>query len=415
METYLVGGAVRDKLLGYPVHEKDWVVVGATAESLKAQGYVPVGKDFPVFLHPKTKEEYALARTERKTGPGYSGFEFHAEPTVTLEQDLARRDLTINAIAERPDGTIVDPYNGQRDLQQRILRHVSPAFAEDPVRVLRVARFAARYNHLGFRIATETMQLMKAMVKEGEVDHLVSERVWKEASRALLERSPDVFIIVLHECGALARIMPEIDALFGVPQNPEHHPEVDTGTHTLMSLQQACKLSETVEVRFATLLHDVGKGETPKEMLPRHHGHEKRSLALIKAYCLRLAVPKNCRDLALAVAEFHTHCHRALELNASTIVDTLQKLDAFRRPERFAEFLLCCEADARGRTGLESRPYPQSEYFSRALDACQSVRATDLLKQGFSGPALGSQLHQARITAVKNFQRKRQQHQRESE
>lgn len=404
MQVFLVGGAVRDKLLGQTVKEKDWVIVGATPEELSALGYKAVGKDFPVFLHPQTREEYALARTERKTAPGYTGFQFYAAPDVTLEQDLIRRDLTINAMAEDADGNLIDPFHGREDLEQRLLRHVSPAFAEDPVRILRVARFAARYHHLGFVVAPQTLELMCAMVTSGEADHLVPERVWKEMSRALLEKNPEIFIEVLRQCSALARIMPELDALFGVPQRPEYHPEIDTGVHTLMALQQACKLSQEGQVRFATLLHDLGKGATPREEWPRHHGHEKRSLPLIRDFCQRLAVPKTARDLALAMAEYHTHCHRALELNPATLVKTLEALDAFRRPDRFAEFLLCCEADARGRTGFEDRAYPQAEYFARALDACTCVNIPDLLEQGFEGAELGRKLHQERVRAVREFQ-----------
>lgn len=405
MKIYLVGGAVRDKLLGLPIKERDWVVVGATPEELVDQGFKPVGKDFPVFLHPDSREEYALARTERKTAPGYSGFICHAAPDVTLEQDLARRDLTINAIAEDQQGNIIDPYAGAVDLEQRILRHVSPAFIEDPVRILRLARFAARFHHLGFRVADETRTLMENMVQDGEVDHLVPERVWKEMSRALLEPHPEVFVEILRSCGALARILPEVDRLFGVPQRPEHHPEVDTGVHTLLSLQQAVKLSNDLRVRFATLLHDLGKAETPADLLPRHHGHEQRSLALIRALCARLAVPKDCRDLALAVAEFHTHCHRVTELKPATLVKTLERLDAFRRPERFQQFLLCCEADARGRTGLEQRDYSQVDYFAQAFNCCQNISVAELMDQGYSGPQLGQKLHQARIQAVQQFAR----------
>lgn len=408
MEIFLVGGAVRDKLLGRAVTEKDWVVVGATPEKMIELGYQPVGKDFPVFLHPQTKEEYALARTERKTAPGYTGFQFYAAEDVTLEQDLIRRDLTINAMAENTAGELIDPFGGQIDLNRRVLRHVSPAFTEDPVRILRIARFAARYHHLGFSVASETLELMRAMVESGEVDHLVAERVWKEMSRALLEVTPSVFFSTLRDCGALARILPEVDALFGVPQRPEYHPEVDTGIHTLMSLEQACRLSESVDVRFAVLLHDLGKGTTPVDEWPRHHGHEQRSLPLVKAACQRLAVPKTARDLALAVAEFHTHCHKVLELNLTTLVKTLEKLDAFRRPQRFAEFLLCCEADARGRTGLEQRDYPQSQYFAGALSACMQVNIAELMEKGFIGAALGQELHRQRIHAVKQFQGKMQ-------
>lgn len=408
MEIFLVGGAVRDKLLGRPVAEKDWVVVGATPQAMIDLGYQPVGKDFPVFLHPQTKEEYALARTERKTAPGYTGFQFYAAEDVTLEQDLTRRDLTINAMAENANGELIDPFGGAADLHKRVLRHVSPAFAEDPVRILRIARFAARYHHLGFAVAEETLELMRTMVASGEVDHLVAERVWKEMSRALTETDPQVFFTTLRDCGALARILPEVDKLFGVPQRPEYHPEVDTGVHTLMSLQQACRLSSSVDVRFAVLVHDLGKGETPQEEWPRHHDHERRSMPLVRAVCQRLAIPKSARDLALAVAEFHTHCHRALELKPVTLVKTLEKLDAFRRPERFRDFLLCCEADARGRTGFEDRDYPQAEYFAGALHACSQVRVADLLEKGLSGAALGEALHRERVNAVKNFKTERQ-------
>jgi tRNA nucleotidyltransferase (CCA-adding enzyme) len=408
MEIFLVGGAVRDKLLGRPVAEKDWVVVGATPQAMIDLGYQPVGKDFPVFLHPQTKEEYALARTERKTAPGYTGFQFYAAEDVTLEQDLIRRDLTINAMAENANGELIDPFGGAADLHKRVLRHVSPAFAEDPVRILRIARFAARYHHLGFTVAEGTLELMRTMVASGEVDHLVAERVWKEMSRALTETDPQVFFTTLRDCGALARILPEVDKLFGVPQRPEYHPEVDTGVHTLMSLQQACRLSPSVDVRFAVLVHDLGKGETPQEEWPRHHDHERRSMPLVRAVCQRLATPKNARDLALAVAEFHTHCHRALELKPVTLVKTLEKLDAFRRPERFRDFLLCCEADARGRTGFEDRDYPQAEYFAGALHACSQVRVADLLEKGLSGAALGEALHRERVNAVKNFKTERQ-------
>jgi len=408
MEIFLVGGAVRDKLLGRPVAEKDWVVVGATPQAMIDLGYQPVGKDFPVFLHPQTKEEYALARTERKTAPGYTGFQFYAAEDVTLEQDLTRRDLTINAMAENANGELIDPFGGAADLHKRVLRHVSPAFAEDPVRILRIARFAARYHHLGFAVAEETLELMRTMVASGEVDHLVAERVWKEMSRALTETDPQVFFTTLRDCGALARILPEVDKLFGVPQRPEYHPEVDTGVHTLMSLQQGCRLSSSVDVRFAVLVHDLGKGETPQEEWPRHHDHERRSMPLVRAVCQRLAIPKSARALALAVAEFHTHCHRALELKPVTLVKTLEKLDAFRRPERFRDFLLCCEADARGRTGFENRDYPQAEYFAGALHACSQVRVADLLEKGLSGAALGEALHRERVNAVKNFKTERQ-------
>lgn len=397
MKTYLVGGAVRDKLLGRTVIEKDWVVVGSSPEQMVAKGFTPVGQDFPVFLHPQTKEEYALARTERKTGKGYGGFSFYCGDEVTLEDDLIRRDLTINAMAEDDDGRIIDPYNGQQDLADRLLRHVSPAFAEDPVRILRIARFAARYHGLGFRVADETIALMQTMVANGEVDHLVAERVWKETERALGEPHPEIFIEILRACHALARLFPEIDALFGVPQTAVHHPEIDTGIHTLMSLQQAVKLSPSTCVRFATLLHDAGKATTPMDEWPRHIAHEERSLPLIKQLCERIAAPKDYKELALMVAQWHTHCHRALELKPATILKVLQSNDAFRRPERFEQFLLCCEADARGRTGFENRIYPQADFFRSALKAAQKVDIAVIQKNGFSGKDFGDEVNRQRL------------------
>ena len=414
MKTYLVGGAVRDKLLGYPFSEKDWVVVGASPEIMQEKGFIPVGKDFPVFLHPQTKEEYALARTERKTGRGYNGFSFYCGTEVTLEDDLIRRDLSINAIAEDEAGNIIDPYGGQADLQNKILRHVSNAFSEDPVRILRTARFAARYHHLGFQIAAETITLMREMVDNGEVDHLVPERVWKEMQRALNEKSPDIFIQSLRECGALARLLPELDVLFGIPQTAIHHPEIDTGIHTLMSLQQAVKLSEknpadkNIEnnsscIRFATLLHDLGKGTTPSTEWPRHIAHEERSLPLIRKLCDRIAAPKEYKELALIVAQWHTHCHRALELKPATVLKTLQATDAFRRPERFEQFLLCSEADARGRTGFEQRNYPQANYFRQALAICQNLNVKELSARGFTGKAFGDEINRLRLEALTTF------------
>ena len=397
MKTYLVGGAVRDKLLGRTISEKDWVVVGSSPAQMVANGFTPVGQDFPVFLHPQTKEEYALARTERKTGKGYGGFSFYCGDEVTLEDDLIRRDLTINAMAEDDDGRIIDPYNGQRDLADKLLRHVSPAFAEDPVRILRIARFAARYHALGFRVADETVALMQTMVANGEVDHLVAERVWKETERALGEPHPEIFISVLRECNALGRLFPEIDALFGVPQTAVHHPEIDTGIHTLMSLQQAVKLSPSTCVRFATLLHDLGKATTPVDEWPRHIAHEDRSLPLVKKLCERIAAPKDYKDLALMVAQWHTHCHRALELKPATILKVLQSNDAFRRPERFEQFLLCCEADARGRTGFENRLYPQADFFRNALKAAQAVDITIIQQSGFSGKEFGDEVNRMRL------------------
>jgi tRNA nucleotidyltransferase (CCA-adding enzyme) len=401
MKIYLVGGAVRDALLERPVQERDWVVVGATPDDLLAQGYRPVGKDFPVFLHPKTREEYALARTERKTAPGYRGFVVHAEPAITLEQDLLRRDLTINAMARAEDGQLIDPYGGCHDLQQRLLRHVSPAFSEDPVRILRLARFAARFAALGFGVAPETMDLMRAMVVAGEVDALVPERVFAELAKALLEATPGAFFGVLRECGALARLFPEIDCLFGVPQSPEHHPEIDTGIHTLMVLAEAARLSPDPSVRFAALTHDLGKGLTPPERWPRHWGHEKAGLVPLQHLAERLKLPHDYRRLAERVLRYHGHCHRALGLRPGTVVDLLQRLDSFRQPDGLASFLLACEADARGRTGFEQRPYPQADWLRAAHQAARAVPVQPLLAQGYRGAELGSALRRARIDEVR--------------
>lgn len=400
MKTYLVGGAVRDEQLDYPHKEKDWVVVGATPEDMLAAGFQQVGKDFPVFLHPETKEEYALARTERKTSPGYKGFDVHATPDVTLEQDLLRRDLTINALAKDEAGEIIDPFNGLQDIHDRILRHVSPAFAEDPVRILRVARFAARYLHLGFIVADETMQLMKQMVEDGEVDALVPERVWQEMEKALGERSPSRFIEVLRDCGALERILPELDRLFGVPQPEEHHPEVDTGIHTLMVLQQACRLSDDTGVRFAALMHDLGKGVTPESEWPHHIEHEARGADIVLDVCKRLRIPNEYRDLAERTARFHLHYHRALELKPSTVVKTLEQLDAFRKPQRFEKFLLASEADARGRPGHEDSTFPQGAYFRMAFEQAQKVDIKSLVEQGYSNRVLADKIREERTRRV---------------
>ena len=356
MKVYLVGGAVRDALLGKAVKERDWVVVGATPAELEALGYAPVGREFPVFLHPQTHEEYALARLERKVAPGYRGFVADFAPTVSLEDDLLRRDLTVNSIAQDADGTLIDPHGGRRDLDARLLRHVSPAFAEDPVRILRVARFLARFAPLGFTVAPETMDLMRGMVASGEVDALVPERVWKEMEKALAEPRPDAFITVLRDCGALARLLPEVDALFGVPQPERWHPEIDTGVHVLMALRIAAERGASAAVAFAVLVHDLGKALTPPQELPQHKGHETAGLPRVRALAERLRVPTEFRDLALLVSRFHTHVHRALELRATTVLELLESADAFRRPERFAAFLEACECDARGRTGLEQRP-----------------------------------------------------------
>ena len=389
MNTYLVGGAVRDELLDYPVTERDWVVVGAQPEDLLALGYQQVGKDFPVFLHPRTRDEYALARTERKQGHGYTGFAVHCDPTVTLEQDLLRRDLTINAMARDTDGGIIDPYGGREDLDARILRHVSDAFVEDPLRVLRTARFAARYAHLGFTVAAETIALMAEIVSQGELAHLPAERIWVEFERALGERNPEVFVKVLRQCGALMELLPELEALFGVPQPPEHHPEIDSGVHTLMALQQAACLSPATDVRFAVLIHDLGKGTTPTSEWPRHIAHEQRGLKLVDRACKRIKAPNRCRDLARKVCQYHTHCHRALELRGKTVLKLLNATDALRRPDRFEAFLLACEADARGRLGLEQRDYPQADYLRHALTVAQAVTAAQFDASALQGKALG--------------------------
>lgn len=400
MQIYKVGGAVRDRLLGRPVTDIDWVVVGATAEDMLARGFRPVGSDFPVFLHPQSGEEYALARTERKSGRGYGGFIFHASPEVTLEEDLIRRDLTINAMAEDEHGQLTDPYHGQDDLKNRLLRHVSPAFAEDPLRVLRVARFAARYADLGFTVAAPTLELMRQLSASGELQALTAERTWKEISRALMEDQPQVFIQVLRDCGALQVLMPEVDALFGVPQPPIHHPEIDSGVHTLSVLQQAARHAQPLTVRWACLLHDLGKGLTPSEQWPRHIAHEFKGLRLIKAVNERFKAPRDCQELALLVGEFHTHGHRALELKPSTLLELLQRFDIYRRPQRFEEFIMACEMDARGRLGLEDRPYPQADYLRGAATAAQAVAVQPLLEQGFKGPELGEALKHERLKAL---------------
>ncbi|CAE6890927.1 fused tRNA nucleotidyltransferase/2',3'-cyclic phosphodiesterase/2' nucleotidase and phosphatase [Pseudomonas marincola] len=400
MQIYKVGGVVRDRLLNIASKDIDRVVVGATAEQMLERGYRPVGADFPVFLHPKTGEEYALARTERKSGRGYGGFTFFASPDVTLEQDLIRRDLTINAMAEADDGTIIDPYGGQRDLEAKVLRHVSPAFAEDPLRVLRVARFAARYAPLGFIIADETYALMRELSDSGELAALTAERSWTEISRALMEPRPDVFIQVLHDCNALHALLPEVDALFGVPQPPAHHPEIDTGVHVLAVLRQSAEHQLPLTVRWACLLHDVGKGLTPESEWPRHIAHEQKGLRLIKTINQRCKAPKDCQELALLVGEYHTHGHRALELKPSTLLELLQSFDVYRRPQRFEEFISACEMDARGRTGLEKREYPQADYLRGAMQAAREVAVQPLLEQGFKGPELGAALKAARLQAL---------------
>jgi len=396
MQIYLVGGAVRDQLLNIPLKDKDWVVVGATPEQLLQQGYEQVGADFPVFLHPKTHEEYALARTERKSGQGYQGFDCRFSPDITLEDDLLRRDLTINAMAQDEAGNIIDPYGGQQDLQQRVLRHVSDAFREDPLRVLRVARFAARLAPLGFSIAPETLTLMQDMCSSGELEHLVAERVWQETARALGEQQPAVYFEVLQQCGALKVWFGEIDALFGVPQPPQHHPEIDCGIHALMSLTAASQMSDNTAVRWATLTHDLGKALTPEEEWPRHIGHEKHGLKAVKTLCKRLKTPKECSELALLACEWHTHVHRGFELRGNTLVKLFNRTDAWRKPERFKQLLLIAKADARGRTGHEQEPYPQQEYIQNAFQEAATLTARDMMAQGHQGKAIREALDKAR-------------------
>src|SRR4051812_24653654 len=406
MQTYMVGGAVRDALLGLPVNDRDWVVVGATPQAMAEAGFLAVGRDFPVFLHPDTREEYALARTERKTAPGYHGFAFHADPGVTLEDDLARRDLTINAIAQAADGTVIDPFQGRRDLQARVLRHVTDAFREDPVRILRLARFAARFAD--FSVAPETLELMRDMVAAGEVDALVAERVWQELARGLMEDKPSRMFEILRECGALARVLPEVDRLWGVPQRADYHPEVDTGVHNMMVLDMSARLAAPLPVRFACLTHDLGKGTTPVDVLPKHIGHEQRSAKLLQTVCNRLRVPNECRELADVVAREHGNIHRSSEFAAAPVVRLLERCDAFRKPQRFEQVLLACECDARGRGGLEERPYPQRQRLIAALTAARSVdTATVAAKardEGLSGEAIGERIQRARTQVVQDLQ-----------
>ena len=400
MRVYLVGGAVRDRLLGRAVGERDWVVVGAIPAELTSQGYTPVGKDFPVFLHPQSKEEYALARQERKVAPGYHGFTTVFSPEVTLEEDLKRRDLTINAMAEDADGRIVDPYGGQRDLAQRLLRHVSDAFAEDPVRVLRVARFAARYAEAGFQIAPETVALMAQMTASGEIAALTPERVWRETARALLEPRPDVYFEILRTCGALQVLMPELAALHGVPQPPKWHPEVDTFVHVMLAVRYAAQRQAPLTIRYAVLLHDLGKALTPQDHWPSHHGHEELGLAAIDKLSQRLRAPNDCRELAVLTSRQHTLVHRALELRPATLMKLFAETDALRRPERFYELLLACECDARGRAGLESRPYPQADYLRQARAAAAAANLGPEERQGLDGPQIGAALQERRLAAV---------------
>jgi len=398
MKTYLVGGSVRDNLLGLAIKDRDWVVVGSSPEEMLEQGYQAVGKDFPVFLHPKTHEEYALARTERKSGKGYKGFTVYAAADVTLEQDLERRDLTINAIAQAEDGTLIDPFNGQQDLKNKVLRHVSPAFVEDPVRVLRIARFAARF---GFTIANETKQLIQQMVRNKELDHLVAERVWQELAKALSTDQPSLFFTALRDAGALKTLFPEIDGLFGVPQVKKWHPEVDTGIHVMMVIDQAAKLSDDLTVRFAALCHDLGKATTPADVLPHHYGHEARSINLTKTLCQRLRVPKEIESLALNVAEYHTHVHLLFEMKPATILKVIEALDSFRRPERFEHYLLAAEADTRGRTGYEDLDVPTVTAFRKYFKVVQDITAKQFVDQGLEGIAIAEALRKARIAAIK--------------
>ncbi|SEP61979.1 tRNA nucleotidyltransferase (CCA-adding enzyme) [Ectothiorhodospira magna] len=405
MDCYLVGGAVRDALLGLPVRERDWVVVGTTVDAMLAQGFKQVGRDFPVFLHPQTREEYALARTERKTAPGYRGFEVHAAPDVTLQDDLERRDLTINAMAQDAQGQLIDPFGGQKDLAARRLRHVSAAFAEDPVRILRVARFAARLGPLGFTVAPETLALMQQMVAAGEVDALVPERVWQELERTLAGPCPSRFFQVLRACGALAVLFPELERLYGVPQPPRYHPEVDTGVHTFMVLDQAEGLSTDPVVRFAALTHDLGKGNTPKDILPSHHGHEQRGVVLVDQLCDRYRIPGRYRESARLVARYHGHIHRVFELRPDTLAKTLEGLDAYRRPDRLEGILLACEADYRGRTGFEDRPYPQADYVRQAHARCLAIQAGPLVAQGLKGQAITQAMRRLRIEALTQLRR----------
>lgn len=401
LEVYRVGGVVRDELMGCVSEDADYVVIGACPEEMKRRGFRAVGRDFPVFLHPHTGEEYALARTERKSGHGYHGFEFHTGPDVTLEDDLARRDLTINAMARSVDGELIDPHGGQRDLATRTLRHVSPAFREDPVRILRLARFAARFAE--FRVAAQSLSLCREMVAAGEVDHLVPERVWQEMARALMENRPARFFEVLREVGALAVVMPEVDRLFGVPQVQKYHPEIDTGLHTLMVLDQSARLGAPLQSRFAALVHDLGKGLTPRDQWPRHLGHEKSGLGPIREVCERLRVPVECRDMALMVGEFHLQAHRALELRPASIVKLFERLDLFRRPQRLEPFLIACEADMRGRKGREDRAYRQAEHLRGCFGAASEISARPFVEQGLEGSAIAEAVHQARVAAVRRF------------
>lgn len=403
LDVYLVGGAVRDELLGRPVADRDWVVIGATPEALINQGYQQIGNDFPCFLHPQTKEEYALARTEKKSGKGHQGFICDFSPEVTLEEDLSRRDLTINAIAKTPEGEYLDPFNGRADLDNKILRHVSPAFAEDPLRVLRVARFAARYSELGFSVHPETLSLMKQLANNGELETLTAERVWKEMSRALTEAQPSAFFRTLRACGALKVLLPELDDLFGVPQPPQHHPEVDTGEHVMMVVDMAKQLFDTPIVTWAALMHDLGKGLTPEEEWPSHIRHEIKGVPLVEQVCERYKVPKDFRTLAMLSSEHHLRCHKLLEMKGKSILKLLEALDAFRRPERAKYFSQACEADAKGRLGLEDKPYPQAQLLLECHKAAANIDIKPLLSEGYQGLKLAEQIRKMRIGAIKRY------------
>lgn len=400
MQSYLVGGAVRDQLLKRPIKDRDYVVVGATVKHMLQQGYQQVGKDFPVFLHPRSKEEYALARTEKKAGQGYTGFVCDFSPAITLEQDLQRRDLTINALAMDDKGQIIDPYGGLQDLNNRVLRHVSAAFVEDPLRVFRVARFAARYHHLGFRIADETLALMQQLADSGELTSLTAERVWQETANSLQGDDPQVYFQTLKSTHALASWFPELDALWGVPNPAKWHPEIDSGVHTLMVLEQAALLSPKLAVRFAALTHDLGKALTPSDKWPSHHGHEKRGLTPLATLCERLKVPNDCRELALLMCEYHGHVHKSFELKPATLLKLFNTADVWRRPQRFADLLLACEADAKGRTSFEHTPYPQADYLQRCLAAANRVEVQQIIQAGFQGQGIKEQLNKQRQKAI---------------
>jgi tRNA nucleotidyltransferase (CCA-adding enzyme) len=402
VKIYKVGGCVRDHLLGLPIVDIDWVVTGTTVDNMRSAGYQTVGKDFPVFLHPKTKQEYALARSERKTAPGYHGFDFNTDPTITIEQDLLRRDLTINAIAEDEDGNLIDPYGGQADIEKRILRHVSDAFVEDPVRVLRVARFAARFNHLGFKLAPETIQLIREIGTSGELGTLVAERVWSEMSRALGESNPSIFFKTLRECDVLASLFPEIDNLYGVPQTAKYHPEIDTGIHVMMALEKSAELNFDNETRFAVLMHDLGKATTPADILPSHHGHEQRGVKLVTSFCKRWKVPKAHTELALITTEYHTHIHRAFDLKPTTLLKLFTKTDVFRKPERFKKMLQACLSDVRGRTDFENNPYPQATFINQLADKLCHADISQIIQSNLDGKALGEAIQNLRLDLIKS-------------